>query len=208
MTHNNVPPPRNIVFDLGGVLIDWNPRHHYRRLFDGDEPAMETFLSTVCTQAWNEKQDAGRSIAAAEAELIARHPDKADLIRAYYGGFDRMMRGAIEDSVAILEELHRRGTPLYALTNWSAETFPRARRRFDFLARFRGIVVSGELGVMKPDPRIFAHLLATHGLDAADCVFIDDSPRNVAAALDVGFRALHFKSPQALRADLAALGLL
>jgi 2-haloacid dehalogenase len=199
--------PRTIVFDLGGVLIDWNPRYLYRGLI-ADERAMEDFLATVCTGAWNECQDAGRSIAAAEAELLERHPQHAPLIRAYYGQFDRMLAGPIDGTVAILEELHTRGVPLYALTNWSRETFPHARRRFGFLDRFRGIVVSGELGMMKPDARIFRHLTETHALEAKDCLFIDDSPKNVAGAQAAGLHALHFTGPDSLRATLRQHGLL
>jgi 2-haloacid dehalogenase len=199
-------PAHVVVFDLGGVLIDWNPRHLYRELFGGDDQAMEDFLANVCTSAWNLRQDAGRSIA--EAEAIARHPAKAALIRAYYAGFDRMLKGPIDASVAVLEELHARATPLYALTNWSAETFPHARRRFPFLARFRAIIVSGEIKLIKPDAAIFRHLLATQGLEARDCLFIDDAPYNVEGARAAGLDAVHFRSPEGLRADLVARGLL
>lgn len=200
--------PSVVVFDLGGVLIDWNPRYLYRELFQGDEAAMEDFLAQVCTSAWNVRQDAGRPIVEAEAEAIARHPDKAALIRAYYAGFDRMLKGPIAASVAILEELHARATPLYALTNWSAETFPHARRRFAFLDRFRAIVVSGEIKRIKPDAAIFRHLLETQRLNARDCLFIDDAPYNVEGARAVGLDAVQFRSPEGLRADLVARGLL
>jgi len=199
--------PRTIVFDLGGVLIDWNPRYLYRGLIP-DERAMEDFLTTVCSGAWNERQDAGRSIAEAEAELLDSHPEHEPLIRAYYSQFDRMLAGPIDGTVAILEELHARGVPLYALTNWSRETFPHAKRRFDFLGRFRGIVVSGELGMMKPDARIFRHLTEAHALEAADCLFIDDSPKNVAGARAAGLHALHFTGPDDLRGALRQYGLL
>jgi 2-haloacid dehalogenase len=199
--------PRTVVFDLGGVLIDWNPRYLYRSLIP-DEAAMEEFLRTVCTGTWNEKQDCGRTIAEAEAELLATYPQHEALIRAYYREFDRMLAGPIEGTVAILEELHRRGTPLYALTNWSRETFHHARRRFDFLNRFRGIVVSGELGMMKPDARIFRHLTQTHGLEPSDCVFIDDVPKNVAGARAAGFHAVQFVGPDALRESLQEFRLL
>jgi 2-haloacid dehalogenase len=199
--------PGAVVFDLGGVLIDWNPRYLYRVLF-ADEQAMEDFLATVCSGSWNERQDGGRTIAEAEAELLATHPQHESLIRAYYSEFDRMLAGPIDGTVAILEELHARDVPLYALTNWSRETFHHARRRFGFLERFRGIVVSGELGMMKPDARIFRHLTQTHGLDPAACLFIDDSPKNVAGARAAGLRALHFTGPDALRGELGRYGLL
>jgi 2-haloacid dehalogenase len=197
-----------VVFDLGGVLIDWNPRHMYRKLFNGDEAGMERFLSTVCNQDWNEHQDAGRLIADAEAELIARHPEHEARIRAYYGRFDEMLAGAVDGTVAILEQLHARNVPLYALTNWSAETFPHALKRFAFFERFRGIVVSGRLKIKKPDPRIFAHLVATHDLIPAETVFIDDAPKNVEGAKAAGLQALHFTHPERLAADLRSLGVL
>src|SRR3984893_15686504 len=144
-----------VVFDLGGVLIDWDPRHLYRKLFAGDEPAMEQFLETVCTHEWNRCQDAGRSFAEGARLLKAEHPDKAELIDAYGGRFGEMLSGPIAGSVEILAELKARGTPLYGLTNWSSETYKPAFERFDFLRWFQGILVSGEVGVIKPDPRIF-----------------------------------------------------
>ena len=199
--------PGTVVFDLGGVLIDWNPRYHFLEVFEGDEAALERFLDTVCTAAWNERQDEGRPIADAEAELISRFPRDAARIRQYYAGFNRMMRGAIDGTVAVLEELHAAGTPLYALTNWSAETFPLATRRFDFFRRFRGIVVSGEVKTMKPHRRIFELLLDRHGLRAADCLFIDDAEKNVVGARAAGLHAVRFRSPFQLRLDLAAAGL-
>ena len=199
--------PSTVVFDLGGVLIDWNPRHLYRDLFRGDEAAMERFLTEVCSPAWNEQQDGGRPIAEAEAELLARHPDQAEMIRAFYGQFDRMMRDQIHGTVGVLEDLHAAGVPLYGLTNWSAETFHHGPRRFDFFRRFRGVVVSGEIRMKKPDRAIFEHLLQRFGLAGTDCVFVDDSPRNVVGAREAGLHALHFTSPEALRRDLRDLGL-
>jgi 2-haloacid dehalogenase len=196
------------VFDLGGVLIDWDPRHLYRRLFDGDEAAMEDFLATVCTPEWNRCQDAGRSFAEAEAEAIARHPDKRELITAWLRHFDEMVPGAIEGTVAVLARLRARGVPLYALSNWSAETFGLSRSRFPFLDWFRGVVVSGEERVLKPDPRIFALLLERYGIDPRRAVFIDDSPANTAAAEAIGMHAIRFVSPAQLTQELQALGLL
>jgi len=196
-----------VVFDLGGVLIDWNPRHLYRRLFDGDDAAMERFLTEVCAQAWNERQDAGRPFAEGVAELVARFPDLAELIAAYDQQWEDMLAGPISGSVAILAGLRRRGIPLYALTNFSAEKFPIARRRFDFLAWFDGIVVSGEIGLIKPDPGIFRHLTATFGLQPETTLFIDDSVHNVAGAAALGFAAVQFLGPAQLEAELAAFGL-
>jgi 2-haloacid dehalogenase len=200
--------PSIAVFDLGGVLIDWNPRHLYRKLFDGDDAAMECFLSTVCTQAWNECQDAGRSFAEATALLCAEHPDKRVLIGAYGARFDEMMAGPIHGTVEILTELKARGILLYALSNWSAETYPLALRRFGFLQWFRGVLISGQEGVIKPDPRIFRRLLERFAIVAEAAVYIDDNPRNVAAAGALGFRAVHFVDPPALRGALEAVGLL
>lgn len=197
-----------VIFDLGGVLIDWNPRYLYRKLFDGDEAAMEAFLGSVCTPHWNERQDAGRRFAEAEAELIALHPEKEPLIRAWRLRFGETIRGAIDGTVEVLTELKSRGTPLYALTNWSGETFPTQLPRFAFLHWFRGIVVSGDEGMMKPDPRIFRLLLDRHGLRAGDCVFIDDNAKNAAAADALGIHGIHFRDPASLRRDLGALGLL
>jgi 2-haloacid dehalogenase len=197
-----------VVFDLGGVLIDWDPRNLYRKLFAGDEAAMEHFLATVCTPDWNERQDAGRLFAEAEAELIARHPDKAALIRAWGARFDEMIPGALEESVAVLEELKNRGTPLYALSNWSTETFAPQQRRFPFLAWFDGIVISGEEGVIKPDPRIFELLLRRYALVPEQTVFIDDNPDNATAAHALGLHGIHFRSAVTLRRELATLGLL
>jgi hypothetical protein len=141
-----------VVFDLGGVLIDWDPRHLYRKLFARDEAAVEHFLATVCTHEWNRCQDAGRSFAEGARLLKAEHPDQAELIDAYGARFDEMIAGPIAGSVEILAELRDRGIPLYGLTNWSAETYPAALQRFAFLRWFRGILVSGEVGLIKPDP--------------------------------------------------------
>jgi 2-haloacid dehalogenase len=199
---------RVVVLDLGGVLIDWNPRHLYRKLFAGDDDAMEAFLSEVCTVAWNERQDAGRTFAEAVAELLPRHAEKIELIEAFAGRFDEMIIGVIPGSVAILAELKRVGVPRYALSNWSAETFPPQRERFPFLGWFDGIVISGEEGVIKPDPRIFRILLDRYGIAPRDAVFIDDNPTNVAAAESLGIHGIHFRSADVLRRDLEALGLL
>jgi len=197
-----------VVFDVGGVLLQWDPRHLYRKLFAGDDAAMEHFLGNVCTEEWNERQDAGRTFADAAAELLPAHADKAHLIHAFGRRFDEMIPGAIEETVDILRELKRAGVPLYAVTNWSAETFPSAQNRFDFLAEFDGIVVSGEEGVIKPDPRIFRILLDRYDIPAHAAVFIDDNPANAEAATNLGIHGIHFRSPQQLRRELVELGLL
>jgi 2-haloacid dehalogenase len=196
-----------VVFDLGGVLIDWNPRHLYRKLFTGDEAAMEHFLATVCTHEWNRGQDAGRTFAEGARLLKAEHPDKAGLIDAYCARFDEMMPGPITGSVDILADLKSSGAPLYCLTNFSAETYPSTFERFEFLRWFRGVVVSGEVGVIKPDPRIFELLLERFAIDPQRAVYIDDVAANVDAARPFGIHAIHFTTPAALRAELVELGL-
>ena len=200
--------PDAVVFDLGGVLIDWNPRYLYRTLFGGDTAAMEHFLTHVCSPAWNHQQDAGRSFAEGCAELVREFPDARPLIEAWRERFDETLGGPIAGTVEILAALRERGVPLYALSNWWAETFPIARARFDFLGWFDGIVISGEFGAAKPDPRIFAHLLDTYGLRADATVFIDDLPANVAAAAAAGMQPILFTDPVALRASLRELDLL
>lgn len=197
------PPVRSLVFDLGGVVIDWNPRHLYRKLFPGDEAAMEAFLADVCTSEWNAQQDAGRPFAAGIAAAQARHPDHAELIAAYWERWEEMVPGAIDGAPELLRELR---LPLYALSNWSAETWPRARGRFDFWDCFAGIVISGEVRLAKPDPAIFEHLLERFSLERETALFIDDSPGNLESARSVGMQALHFASVPQLRADLAARG--
>jgi len=197
-----------VLFDLGGVLIDWNPRYLYRPHFADDEAAMEHFLTHVCAGDWNHEIDAGKRFADAVAERQRLFPDHAELIALWESGWERMLGDAIAETVAILEELKARGLRLYALTNWSYETFPIARRRFDFLDWFQDIVVSGEVKLAKPDPRIFDLTRTRCQLAPASTVYIDDAPRNVDAARALGFHALHFQEPARLRRELAALNLL
>jgi 2-haloacid dehalogenase len=207
MPETGKPARPVIVFDLGGVLIDWDPRHLYRKLFD-QEAAMERFLDQVCHGAWNLEQDRGRSFADAIEEAVLRHPDQRAMIEAYHLRWEEMLAGAIEDTVAILEELRGAGCELHALTNWSAETFPHARARFAFLDHFATILVSGEERLIKPDPRIFALLLERIGHPAQACVFIDDNAHNIAAAAALGLDAIRFEDPPQLRLELVRRGLL
>ncbi len=200
-------PLTAVVFDLGGVLIDWNPRYLYRKLFD-DEAAMEAFLADVVSPEWNGQQDSGRTWAEAVEVLSAEHPEQRDLIAAYWHRWQETLGDAIGPTVEILEELRRTGVRLYALSNWSAETFPVARPRYPFLESFDGIVISGEVKIAKPDPRIFRHLLDKYSLDPAATVFIDDSAANVQAAAAQGLVALRFEDAPTLRSDLVRLGLL
>jgi 2-haloacid dehalogenase len=196
-----------VVFDLGGVLIDWDPRYLYQTLFD-DDAAMEEFLATVTTPDWNRAQDAGRPWAEAVEELAARHPDRRDLIEAYWRRWPETLGDAIEPTVAILDELRSTGVRLYALSNWSGETFPAARPRYPFLEWFDGIVISGDERLIKPDPRIFRLLLDRYGLAAGEVLFIDDHQANVDAAAALGFAAVRFMDAADLRGDLVRLGLI
>ncbi len=198
--------PRYVIFDLGGVLVDWNPRYLYRELID-DEAVMEDFLANVCTQAWNSQQDAGRGTAEATAILVAQFPEHRDLIEAYYDQFERMWNGAFDDTVAIAADLKNAGVPLFGLTNWSSETFPRAEERFGFLQWFDDIVVSGREGVIKPDPAIFRLSLERFGLKADETLFVDDTASNTQAASALGFHTHHFTGPESLRRDLETVGL-
>jgi len=202
------PRPTAVVFDLGGVLVDWNPRYLYRPLFHGDEDAMERFLAEVCTPAWNDEQDRGRPFAEGCALVARDRPELRELIEAWPARFDETMAGPIPGTVEILAELRARDVPLYALSNWSAETFPRALARFPFLQWFDGTVISGSLRVAKPDPAIYQHLLDTYRLRAEDTLFIDDAPRNVDAAAALGMQAMRFVDAAALRVALVDLGLL
>jgi 2-haloacid dehalogenase len=197
-----------VLFDLGAVLIDWNPRYLYRPLFNGDEKAMEHFLAEIVPGSWNHEIDAGKTLAEAVAERVREHPEHTGMIKLWKDGWERMLRDEIAGSVEILRDLREKGHRLHALTNWSAETFPIARRRFEFLKWFEDIVVSGEVGLAKPDPRIFALTIERCRLDPARTVFIDDSLRNVEAGRNAGMQALHFSDPQQLRADLTRLGML
>jgi 2-haloacid dehalogenase len=199
-------PTDAVVFDLGGVLIDWDPRRLYRKLL-ADEAAVEDFLATICTPEWNAEQDRGRPFADGVAELVERHPAHAAAITAYHERWTEMLGGEIPGTVAVLTELRAARVPLYALSNWSAETFRLTRERFAFLDWFDGLVVSGEEGVAKPDRRIFELLLERFGLMPAATLFVDDSAANVAAARGLGLDAVQFRDAGGLRRELAARGL-
>ena len=197
--------PNTLVFDIGGVLIDWDPRHLYRKLFE-NESEMEKFLQEICSPAWNLKQDAGRSFAEATAELIEQYPEHAELIQAYDSRWEETIAGPIEPAVKLFERLHDRGHELYGLSNWSAEKFVIAKDRFAFLCCFKDIVVSGEVGLIKPDPEIYRLLLERSGRHAADCLFIDDSRVNVVAADKLGFHTIHFRQAEGLEKQLMDYG--
>ncbi len=200
--------PTTVVFDIGQVLIEWDPRHLYREIFEGYEDLMEHFLDNVCTPAWNLEQDRGRPWDEAVGVLTAEYPDCAELIRAYHERWEEMVPGPVPGTPELLLELKERGTPLYSITNFSSEKFALTQKRFDFLTVFDGIVVSGDERLVKPDPAIFRLLLDRYGLSAADCFFIDDSPANVEAARMIGMAAHHFTSADRLRGEMESLGLL
>jgi 2-haloacid dehalogenase len=194
------------VFDIGNVLIRWDPHCLYRKLIP-DDAERQDFLTRICSGEWNLEMDRGKPFAQGVAERIALFPDKADLIRAFHERWVETLDGAVEGSVAILEELRARAVSCYAITNFNHETFDIAARHFPFLDTFQGIIVSGRERIVKPDRAIFDMLCARHGLAPADCLFIDDSAANVAGARAAGMRAHHFSEPEKLRAELKAAGL-
>ncbi|KAA9356444.1 HAD family hydrolase [Larkinella humicola] len=194
-----------IVFDLGAVLIDWNPHYLYKKIFKEDE--MHHFLATVCTPAWNEEQDGGRSLAEATQVLIAQFPEHEENIRLFYDRWPEMLRGEIPGTVELLKTIRDSGNyKLYALTNWSSETFPIALERFEFLSWFDGIVVSGDEKDRKPFPSFYRTLLSRYSIEPNEALFIDDNLRNVKAAEDLGIHAIHFVNPEQLKEQFIAYG--
>ena len=196
-----------VVFDLGGVLIDWNPRHLYRQLFD-DETEMEHFLAEVCTLEWHVAHDLGDDTKDSCVQLALAHPQHAEMIHAWADRSEDMIAGSIDDTVAILGELKAAGVRCYVLSNMERETFPLRRERFGFLDWFDGHVISGLEGLVKPDPRIFRRLLRRFDLQPSRTIFIDDNAANVEAAAALGIHALLFRSPAQLRTELEGAGLL
>lgn len=199
---------KNIIFDLGGVLIDWNPAYVYLEVFNGDRKKMEWFFDEICTNDWNENQDAGYSLRTATEDRIKMFPKHEKLIRMFYGRWEEMLGGAIQETVEILEKFFK--NPSYrviALTNWSAETFPVALERFDFLHRFEGIVVSGMEKTRKPFPEIYKLTLDRYGMNAQESLFIDDNLRNVHAATEMGINAVQFESAAQILNHLDQMGI-
>ena len=191
-----------IIFDLGAVLIDWNPRYLYRKIYK-TETEIDWFLENICTHDWNEKQDAGRSFEEATEELLALHPQHEVAIRAWYGRWQETMNGPIQGTVDIFRELKKSGHyKIYALTNWSAETFPWALKKFEFLHWFDGIVVSGVEKTRKPFPDFFQILFDRHDINPATALFIDDNLRNIEGGQALGLPSIHFISPEQLKTDL------
>lgn len=202
---NNI---NTIIFDLGAVLIDWNQRHLYRKIFK-TEAEMEWFLANVCTGEWNEEQDAGRSFAEAVKIQTDLFPQFSSEIEAFWKRWPEMMSGSIDGTVQIFESLRKLNRyKFYALTNWSAETFPFALNRFEFFTWFDGIVVSGEEKTRKPFPEFYQILFDRYQVNPTQALFIDDSLRNIEAGKKLGLNTIHFQSSEQLKNDLVKLGIL
>lgn len=197
-----------IIFDLGGVLIDWNPRYLYRKIFKTEEE-ITWFLENITTAEWNDKQDGGRSFEEATEELVALHPGHEASIRAWYDRWQETISGPVHDTVDILRHFkEKKSHRLYALTNWSEQTFPWALSTFDFLHWFEGIVVSGVEKTRKPFPEFYKILFDRYNIDPGRALFIDDNYNNIKGAIAVGLNTIHFESPEQLREDLVRLKLI
>jgi 2-haloacid dehalogenase len=191
-----------VVFDFGGVLIDWDPRYLYRKVFAGDEQAVERFLQDIRFFEWNVQQDAGRSFHQAIAEICDRFPQHCELIKAYDERYEESISGPIWETVQILKELKKAGYPLCGLSTWPAEKLPPVRDKYEFFSWFDDIVISGEVGLAKPDPAIFELVLKRIGHDPQECIYIDDAEHNIQVACKLGFLTIHFSSPEQLRREL------
>ena len=198
----------NIIFDLGGVLIDWNPNYMYKKLIQDDEKR-KWFLENICTSDWNEEQDGGRLIAEANNLLIEAFPEYKDWILAYYERWEEMLNGPIHGTVEVFKKIKdQKNHNIYALTNWSAETFPKALQIFDFLHWFDGRVVSGEEMTRKPYKDIYDIILSRFNIIPEQTLFIDDNLKNIKAAKELGIHCIHFKSPEQLKEELYNYGIL
>lgn len=197
-----------VIFDFGNVLLEWDPRHVYRRYFPNNETAMEDFLHEVNFMEWNAQQDKGRSFAEGVAELSRQFPHYSELIQAYHDNWKDSIGNHLEGTVAIMKQLKEAGYRLYGLSNWSAETFPLMRDKFEFFNLLDDIVISGDVGMIKPEPEIFEHMLERIGLPASTCLFIDDALANVEQARRMGIVTIHFHSPEQLETELHALDVL
>ena len=194
-------PLKNIIFDFGGVLVDWNPRYLYDKYF-GDEERSEWFLNNICLYSWNLQMDGGKPFAEGVSELQAQHPEWKEAIAIYHTRWVEMMGGEVEGTADVLRRLKTAGYKIYGLTNWSAETFPMIRDTYPVFGEFDGIVVSGEEHLLKPDAAIYRCLLDRYALIPAESIFIDDNEANVAAALDLGLEAHRFLSAAELERSL------
>lgn len=197
-----------ILFDFGNVLLEWNPRHIYRRYFPNDEAAMEHFLHEVNFMEWNAQQDKGRTFAEGVAELSREFPHYANLIQAYHDNWSESIGDPVAGTVEIMKRLKEAGYPVYGLSNWSSETFPMVRNKFIFFDLLDDIVISGEVGQIKPEPEIYEIALQRIGRPANECLFIDDSLANIEQARKMGFAVVHFQSPEQLETELKNLRLL
>lgn len=195
-----------IVFDLGGVLIDWKREHLYDKMFAGNESDKQYFLDEVCSMEWNAQMDTGYPFAKAIEERVALFPEYEEYIRAYWTRWEEMVPGQISGTVDILAALRRQGYPLAVLSNWSEETHARVYQQFEFLHWFDEVMISGQVGRIKPDPAIFRLLLDRLRRPAEECLFIDDSIANIESASELGFQTIRFTSPEALRTALHKLG--
>lgn len=193
-----------IVFDFGGVLIDWNPEYLYRKVFH-DKKEMCYFLQHICTQEWNEKQDAGRPLAEATKLLQAKHPNYHDEIAMFYGRWDEMLGGIIDENVALIKPLKKKYR-LYGLTNWSSETLPIAKKMYDFFQYLDGIVVSGDEKLLKPQPEIYQVLMKRYDVVPQNSLFIDDNMNNIETAAILGFNTIHYTPDVSLYKSLEGHG--
>ena len=191
----------SIVFDLGNVLIDWNPRYLYRKLLPS-EIEVEWFLENICNDDWNKKHDEGQNFRDGINKLSYMYPKYSELIKNWFDRWEEMLGGPLEETVEILAELKKNEIPLYILSNWSAETYPKAEAMYDFLHWFDGKIISGEVGKIKPDPEIFHILTKKFNLNPENSVFIDDKLVNIKAANLLGFHGIHFQNATLLRNDL------
>ncbi|QEH44027.1 HAD family phosphatase [Chitinophaga sp. XS-30] len=199
---------QSIIFDLGAVLVDWNPRYLYSKVFATPEET-DHFLENICTSDWNEEQDAGRSLAEGTELLVEKYPDFEAQIRAFYGRWREMLGGPIQETVELLQQLKASGKyKLYALTNWSNETFPIALMEYEWLQWFDGIVVSGKEKLRKPFPDFYQLLLDRYMIDKTNAIFIDDNIRNVKAAEEMGIETIHFQTSAQLGEELQQRGIL
>lgn len=197
----NQPHPKNLIFDFGGVLIDWNPHYLYDSYF-GDRAKTDWFLANICTMKWNEQVDAGKPMAEATAELVAKFPEWKKEIEMYFGRWIEMIGDAIPGMYELLLELKASGHRLFGLSNWSAETFVQIKEDFPALKLLEGMVVSGYVKCLKPSPEIYQLLLDRYSLKVSDCVFIDDNAANVAGAEAVGIHGILFTGASDLRRQL------
>jgi 2-haloacid dehalogenase len=207
MAQNKFHPPQAIIFDLGGVLLDWNPRHLFKKMFTDNQAELDYFLECVCPPEWNTALDAGYSFKRAIEEKTIQFPEYQPYIHAYWTRWEEMIKGQFDQTVDILSQLKTQGYPLFVLSNWSAETYPLVSQRFEFLNWFDQIILSGEEKLVKPDPAFYQLLLRRINYQADQCLFIDDSKPNIEAANLLGFHTILFTSAENTTHQLQQLGI-